>query len=246
MADKHERYVALFDALGFKEAVARNLHEAWGVLEDLRVSMEETLNLFVKLPKGKILIQNSERTAATNFSDSVIIFTKGDEIEDLQSIFISSTAFFAKALNRCVPLRGAISHGEFLFNPEKNLFCGVPLNRAWCLAESVPWSGIIIDECVAKRYSENPLMSGGKSVIVRWNVQRKAISERVQESLWVLNWPLVCKENFNQDIKLSPESYSSAFYSIFGSSYEKWAEDVRAKYDNTVEFIKQMLDSTVG
>lgn len=102
---KHNRYVAFFDILGFKEAVRNNLDEAWGALEDLRVSMKETLNLFLKTPNDIILTRNTERTAATNFSDSILIFSLEGNSNDLHSILISSTAFFAKSLERCVPLR---------------------------------------------------------------------------------------------------------------------------------------------
>ena len=69
---KQERYVAFFDILGFKEAVRNDLDEAWGALKDVRVSMEETLNLFLKTPNDIILTRNTERTAATNFSDSIL------------------------------------------------------------------------------------------------------------------------------------------------------------------------------
>ena len=39
-SNKHSRYVAHFDMLGFKNAVYRNHDEAWGALTDLRKAMD--------------------------------------------------------------------------------------------------------------------------------------------------------------------------------------------------------------
>ncbi|MGD8786577.1 MAG: hypothetical protein PVJ60_04065 [Phycisphaerales bacterium] len=238
---KNKRYVAFFDILGFKEAVQNDLDEAWGALEDVRVSMEETLNTFIKTPDEIILTRNSERTAATNFSDSILIFSLKGNSNDLHSILILSTALFAKSLNRCVPLRGGISYGNFYCNYEKNLFCGVPMIRAYELAESAQWSGIIIDDNVAKHYLKNPIKSYGKSALMRYLVPVKNKRTIRKKEPWVLNWPLVCKNNFNTNPPISAKLYSKAFESLFKSSYDKWPEDIQAKYDNTVEFINSVL-----
>lgn len=236
-----DRHVAFFDALGFREAINRNVDEAWGALEDLRVSMEETLDFFVKLPNGEILVRNRERTMAVNFSDSVILFTRGGRREDLHSILVSSAAFFAKALHRCVPLRGCISYGAFRFNFEKNLFCGSPLINAYDLAESTQWSGIAVDPRVAELYAENPLMSSGRRVLAKWSVRLKRNGRERKQNLWVLDWPTVCRENFTCNAMISAELYTKAFESLFGGAYEEWSENVRAKYDDTVTFINAML-----
>ena len=205
--------------------------------------MEETLNLFIKTPNGVILTRNKLRTCATNFSDSVLIFTSEDKTEDLHSIFISSTAFFAKSLYRCVPLRGAISYGRFYYNFEKNLFCGPSLFRAHELAESAQWSGIIIDDNVVEQSQRNPIKSGGKSAIVRWSVSVKEKIGGGEGKLWVLNWPLICRENFKVGPPISAQLYSEAFESLFKSSYKEWPKAIQVKYDNTVEFINSTLVS---
>ncbi len=238
---KEKRYVAFFDILGFKEAVRNDLDEAWGALEDVRVSMEETLNIFLKTPNDIILTRNKERTAATNFSDSIIIFSREGNTKNLHSILISSTAFFAKSLERCIPLRGGISFGKFYFNFEKNLFCGDPLIRAYEIAESAQWSGIIIDDNVAKHYLKNPITSDGKLAVIRYPVSVKEKNAIRKKDLWILNWPLVHKNNFNADPPISAEQYSKAFESLFKSPYDKWPNNIQSKYDNTVKFINSIL-----
>ena len=235
------RYVAFFDVLGFKEAVKRNLDEAWGALEDLRVSMQENLNLFVKTPNQIIITSNSDRVIATNFSDSVLIFTKGNTVQDLHLILIASAGFFAKSLHRCVPLRGGIAYGSFKFNFEKNLFCGSPLIKAYELGQCAQWSGIVVDDNVAEHYYKNPIKSFGKVVIEQKIVPVKNRHETRNEKFWVFNWVLPYKANFAVHGSISPQLYSSAFESLFKSSYKDWPEYIQAIYNNTVEFINSVM-----
>jgi hypothetical protein len=236
------RYVAFFDMLGFKEAVKRDLDEAWGALEDLRVSMEENLNMFIKTPDQIIIKNNNDRVIATNFSDSVLIFTQGNTIEDLHRILLTSAGFFARSLHRCVLLRGAISYGTFNYNFEKNLFCGLPLIKAYELGQNAQWSGIIIDDKVAEDYYRNPITSFGQKVIEQKIIPVKGKHSTTKEKLWVFNWVLPHKQNFTIDGSITPQLYSSAFESLFKSSYKDWPEYIQAIYDNTVEFINSVLE----
>jgi hypothetical protein len=237
------RYVAFFDMLGFKEAIRKDLDEAWGALEDLRVSMEGALNFYTKTNQNIIFtrIGTDDRTMAINFSDSILIFTKEDTVEDLHRILIASAGFFGKSLHRCIPLRGGISYGAFNFNFEKNLFCGPPLIRAYELGQSAQWSGIIIDDEVAEHYHKNPIKSSAKLAIEQRIVPIKDVCKTRKEKLWVFNWPLVFRENFTVMAPISPHLYSAAFESLFKSSYEDWPEYIQAIYDNTVEFINSVL-----
>lgn len=235
------RYVAFFDMLGFKEATKRDIDEAWGALKDLRVSMEDALNLFVRTPNQIIITSNKDRMIATNFSDSVLIFTQEDTVEDLHRILIAIAHFFAKSLHRCVPLRGGISYGAFKCNFEKNLFCGPPLIRAYELGQSAQWSGIIVDDEVAERYYKNPIKSSAKAVIEQRIISVKDECKTRKEKLWVFNWPLICRKSFTVKAPISSQLYSAAFESLFKSSYEDWPEYIQAIYDNTVEFINSVL-----
>jgi hypothetical protein len=154
---------------------------------------------------------------------------------------ISSTALFAKSLEHCVPLRGGISYGNFYFNSEKNLFCGVPMIRAYELAESAQWSGIIIDDNVAEHYLKNPIKTDGKLALLRYPVQVKEKRTIRKKETWILNWPLVCKNNFKAEPPISAEIFSKAFESLFKSKYDNWSDNIQAKYDNTIEFINSIL-----
>lgn len=238
MSDKNcqKRYVAFFDVLGFTQAVKNNHREAWGALVDLRVSMEDALRLFTTQTHNLLLLPNSIRTQATNFSDSVMIFSLSDDTTDLHTILIESAHLFAKALARCVPLRGGISWGDFSVNFEKNLFCGLPLIKAHEIGQKGQWSGIIVDENVAMAYQKNPLTSFDKQVIVKRNVPIKS-DVKENEEYWVLDWPCVFRKSFNCEPPISGQQYSAAFERLFGCSYQDWPADIQAKHDNTAEFI---------
>ena len=222
--------------LGFKEAVKRDINEAWGALEDMRVSMEKSLNLFIRLPGETILTNEKDGILSTNFSDSIIIFSSGDKREDLHRMLIMASQFFAYALNKCVPLRGAISFGEFYLNLEKNLFCGPPLIEAYEIGENAQWSGIVVSESFAAKYKENPLRSSDQEVVIKYPIPTKGDPQ----SGWVLNWPLVFKNNFDPKISITPENFALAFKRLFGD-YNSWSPNVKKIYENTVEFINLML-----
>jgi hypothetical protein len=238
------RFVAYFDMLGFKEAIRADLDEAWGALGDLRVSMEDALHLFSETTHSTIIIPNSVRTQATNFSDSVLIFSYGDTSQDLHTILIESAHLFAKALKRCVPLRGGISLGHFRFNFDKWLFCGPALVRAYEMGEEAVWSGIVVDDAVADKYRQDPIRSHNRSAIRRWALRvRKKNGRTATEDRWVLDWPLVYAESFTGAPPISVGDYSKPFDRLFHSSYPAWPKHIQEIYDNTVAFVNDGLST---
>ncbi len=239
METNYDRYVAHFDMLGFKSAITRNLDEAWGALSDLRLSMDKILKMCIgDLSTGQVI---ADRIKAYIFSDSVLIFTHSNQPDDLKAILILASHLFSESLASCVPLRGGISFGRFLFNPDLHLFCGTPFVRAYQLAESSQWSGIIVDKSVAKNYfnGTSKLTSNNTSVLVQWDVPVKPSG--IQRH-WVVNWPLVFKDSFNKPAPITPEDYYQAFESLFGP-YSELSDSAKAKYKNTVSFINWVLDS---
>jgi len=231
------RYVAYFDVLGFREAVTNNVNEACGVLEDIRLSLEEAL----KTPSECDPAFFKDRVDGICFSDSIILFTRSDGPADLGSILISSGHFFARALYRCVPLRGGISHGKFCVDFAKDLYCGIPLITASDSAENAQWSGIVVEGSVADRYRENHINDAERQFIVKWDVMFKDGEAQKKISCWVFDWPWVHRNNWKVDTSISAELYSKSFKRMFGGAYKDWSEYVRRKYDNTVSFVNTSL-----
>ncbi|MDP2938700.1 MAG: hypothetical protein Q8O13_01265 [Candidatus Omnitrophota bacterium] len=231
-----KRYVAHFDMLGFKNATLRNPIEAWGALSDLRASMDKMLNLHIKVLSTNEIISN--RIRAYIFSDSILIFTLSDEPQDLVSMLTLTSEFFSNALHRCIPLRGGISYGDFFFNLDLHLFCGIPFVKAHELSEIAQWNGIIVDDNVAEHYrkSINIMSYTNGPIIIQWKVPLKDNNDKL---FWVVNWPDIFRNNFKKPPISVPDYYES-FKSLFGS-YEDLTSDVKIKYVNTVNFINSSL-----
>lgn len=235
--DKDKRYVAHFDMLGFKSATLRNPVKAWGALSDLRACMDKMLNSYIQvLSPNEIIL---DRIKAFIFSDSILIFTLRNEPKDLISLLVLTSQFFADSLHVCIPLRGGISYGDFFFNLELNLFCGIPFVKAHQISEIAQWSGIIVDDSIAEYYHKElgHLTFYNKSNIIEWDVPIKPHGKKKQ---WVVNWPVVFKSNFKREPPISVQDYYEVFKSLFGP-YQDLPNEVKIKYENTVDFINSNL-----
>ena len=233
----NKRYVAHFDMLGFKTAVLRNQKEAWGALSDLQACMSKIERMgLIDLSKGETI---EDRVKCYIFSDSILMFTLGDSRADLMSILIFASQLFGDSLHACVPLRGGIAFGDFLVDLDLHLFCGVPFVRAYELGERAQWSGIVVDDNIAEHCTKHgdPTTYGGKSTLIKWDVPLK---NNNKESQWVINWPLVLKKSWKVKPPISAEEYYQAFEGLFGP-YNDLQLDVKAKYENTVDFVNYVL-----
>ncbi len=233
----NKRYVAHFDMLGFKSATLRNPTEAWGALSDLRASMDRILNMHIEELSTNEIILN--RIKAYIFSDSILIFSLSDEPQDLISMLTLTSELFSGALHRCIPLRGGIAYGDFFFNLDLYLFCGIPFVKAHGLGAIAQWSGIIVDDSVAEHYNKNinimPRTTG--PIIVQWDVPTK---DNNKKQFWVVNWPDIFRNNFNKKPPILVQDYYEGFKPLFGP-FEDLPVDVKVKYQNTVDFINSNL-----
>ena len=121
---KHSSYVAYFDMLGFKSAILHNADNACEALTSIKVALDSQSNKMLLKPekKGKIYVPRDLRKGLHPlkhvrlyiFSDSILLFTLDDSIDDLISLLILSSTLFQQLLVYKVPLRGGIALGDFL------------------------------------------------------------------------------------------------------------------------------------
>ena len=233
-----KRYVAYFDMLGFKEAVKRNQNIAWSCISEMQRSMEEILRIKIKDTSNNVIIDDKVRSFI--FSDSIVLFTLSNEYIDLMSILILSTQLFGQSLKYRIPLRGGVSYGDFYFNFDKKLFCGLPLVKAFELGECIQWSGvrldsIIVQHCeVCKKYNEEFFSS---DIQIPWKAKLK---DNTLTDIHTINWPKIFQNNWTKDPPITVEEYYEAFEEMFGK-YEHLKKDIQKKYINTVEFINHCL-----
>lgn len=235
MSVNHQRYVAHFDMLGMSRLSLENPEVAWSTICKLSRAKEESLNKAIELTSSKTIIR--DRIRSITFSDTIVIYSKSDEIEDLYSITALCTQLFGDALKYCVPLRGGIAHGIFFTNREHSLYAGPALVNAYNLGECAQWLGIVVDDVTAERCRKIPLQREGKDIFINWQLPLKCGHKSPMN---VINWPLSLREGFSASPPYSVEQFYEAFVKLFGA-YSKLGENERRKYQNTVDFINYCL-----
>ena len=229
-------FVAPVDMLGMKHAVLRDPARAWESLLKLAGITHRVLDTGLKImPTGQIVFG---RVRAILYSDTVILFTEGEDEGDLWAIVLLTSQLFADALASALPLRGGIAHGQYFLDPFRNLILGLPLVEAYQVGCEAQWLGLIIDGAVADRANELRIRAGdGGPAVVDWQVPLRD-GETIKRS--VVNWPRVFRHGFKTQPPFSAEQIYEAFTPIFGR-FEEQDPTVRAKYENTAEFVNQHL-----
>ncbi len=126
------RFVAFIDILGFKDLVMRNTHshiyELLSEISKLRNKIDNWIN------KGEDRYLNAE-LYTVSFSDSIVIFSKSDSIEDFDLFTYGVKWLFAKAIEKSIPMKGALAHGEISLNKSSQIYFGQPIIDAYLLEE---------------------------------------------------------------------------------------------------------------
>lgn len=154
------RFVAFFDILGFKEMVMRFSHnEIYSKLSEISKTkkwLEEISiahNAIEKVGNGEIY--------TVSFSDSFVIFSKNDDAENFKFFLIAIRWFFAKSIEKNIPLKGGIAHGEISLNKSEQIYFGQPIIDAYLIEEDVNYLGIAchytIDKYIFENYASLPV-----------------------------------------------------------------------------------------
>ena len=85
------------------------------------------------------------------FSDTFIIFSRGDSLEEFALLEQAGRLFFQRLVLAHIPARGAISHGKLYSNLEKNIFVGEALIEAYEYGEQQNWLGLLLTPSVFRR-----------------------------------------------------------------------------------------------
>lgn len=236
MGNHNLRFVAYIDVLGMSAIVEKDADEAWGMLSDLVAVRDQVGNYELEFPDSKERAILSEVTYAVTFSDTIVLFTKGDSDTELRCMIIRVAEILHKAMCRCVPVRAGLSFGRFFFNIDKSMYAGPALIEAYRVGESAQWLGIALADSVQERAMGLGMMSGSSKIIVPWKVPLKGGTEL----RFVVNWPAVVAHT----LTVRPPVPVAQFYQGFERTFGPFAQlpsEVRAKYENTVEFMNQHL-----
>lgn len=131
------KYIAFIDSLGFKQRITKISHDE--AIEAIKLFNHTVFNLWMKFNLHK---DNSIR--GRTFSDSIIIHSNGESIEELRKILFFLVELYRASIIVCdLPLRGGIAFGEFddlqaveFNNLQKGLVVGTAFIDAYLMESS--------------------------------------------------------------------------------------------------------------
>lgn len=131
------KYVAFIDSLGFKQQITSVSREQ--AVEVIKSFNQSVFNIWRELG-----LNHDNSVKGRTFSDSVIVHTSGDSIEELNKILNFLTRLYKESMTKCdLPLRGGLSIGQFddiqaveFDNLQKGLIVGTAFIDAYLLESS--------------------------------------------------------------------------------------------------------------
>jgi hypothetical protein len=133
-----KRFVSYIDIMGFKDRVSRSTHD-------------QIYSMMQKIVKGKTMYENiiwgNESTKlikSTNYSDSIMLYSKDSEYNSLRSIICTISALSNYLLSEGIPFKGAVAYGTMTLDYNNSIFFGQPLIDAYLLQEELYFYGIVI------------------------------------------------------------------------------------------------------
>lgn len=129
------RWFAYLDLLGFTRHVQNSS------IEDVLLMYSEALERMKTActpGKKQVGIINSW------FSDTFIIYTRTDSLEDFMHLESASRIFFELLILKNIPVRGCISYGKLYSQSKQNIFIGPALIEAHKYGEALDWIGFCL------------------------------------------------------------------------------------------------------
>lgn len=175
------------------------------------------------------------------FSDTFILYSREFQFDScehdicpealsdmLRDFFISIKSLFLRFLYHGFPLRGGIDYGEYIADPEQNIFLGEAGIRAYKTSEKHAWAGISVLPNLSDRISRESKVN---ELLVAYQIPLK---DKASQELKVLDWPsdntIKTKEN--------PEGYIRAQFMKHCITLDNNAE---VYCSNTISFLKDRL-----
>ncbi len=97
------RYVAHVDMLGMSRLTVRDPKLAWSVVSEMVIARKRRVESVSYTVNGRE-IKIADHVAAFTFSDTILLFAKRDDAEDLRAILFACLELFALLLSRSIPL----------------------------------------------------------------------------------------------------------------------------------------------
>jgi hypothetical protein len=217
--NKALRWIAYIDLLGTKKLIYGN--KAKDIFIVYRKAIEEFKN-----QSG-----NMEDINSIWFSDTFILYSDDNSINGYAEVEHLARWFHYHLIKEGIPVRGAISYGDFYCDKENNLFFGKPLVEAYEYSEIQNWLGLIICPSAERKLKPLNIISGPNSAYVYTRIPtKKDLTDIGNESIILPACILSCwlpsdfQERFSHKLKIMMETQDGV---------------QRIKYKNTIDFIEK-------
>jgi hypothetical protein len=217
-------WVAYLDILGFKNLM----------FESEQQLGKGNIDIFVKIEYFDILniLKRKEQYWPDKvfthwFSDSFLFYTSGCSKESYICIEQEARHFFIEAIWKRLPLRGALTVGEFYVDKDNNIFVGPALIDAYEYAEKQDWLGFLLTPNARDKLKELiPSLAESCIGYADFDVPVKPIKDCTEKLL-------ACRLGNFPNTK-------ECIAQILEEVKNKWPDDhleIKAKYKRTLEFM---------
>jgi hypothetical protein len=231
MSHRDTRYVVHIDILGMSALVEKDPELAWQALSALVHARDHVGAYEVSFLDTAERTKVGERVHCVTFSDTIVLFTKSDELIDLRTVIVVASEIFNKALSTCIPVRVGIAHGTFFFNLADSMYAGPALIEAYRIGEEAQWLGLTVSETVYLRATQAQMHSGNHPVVIATAVP----TDSGLKDGFAVNWPVIVPRHDGVSPPFTVQQFYSAFEAYFGP-FSSLPPRVRTKYENTVSF----------
>ena len=220
-----ERFVAFFDIMGFKEIVERNTHLA--VVKQLD-TLKATLGALESINTNDKFFDtfkiSKAETKSITFSDSIVIFSKGDSIEDACKILVDTSSLILQSLENSIAIKGAISYGKITVDLDRSLFFGRPIIDAYLLHDQLHLYSVVLDHYSESKLADLELPTSFRLLIHDYKTHMK--SGKINHKL--------INAHSKELLKAQIEHTKNMYKTVSGSP--------RIYVDNTIEFLNSLVE----
>lgn len=133
-----KRYVVVIDIMGFKDFVLRNTHDhVYNMMKNLNAKKKASENI-------KWHEIDSKLVKTTNYSDSIMIYSKDGSLDSLTALVNTTASFTYGLFLEGIPHKGALAYGTMTLDISNSIYFGQPLIDAFLLQEELIFYGIVI------------------------------------------------------------------------------------------------------
>lgn len=148
------RFVAFLDILGFKDLVMRSSHDDIYKLLNNISNIRNTIEKVNDIGDKPSILEDAE-VYTVSFSDSIVLFSKNDSEENFNMFIHSVNWLFSKSIEKSIPLKGGIAHGEISINKSSQVYFGQPIIDAYLLEEEVNYFGVVAHNSIDSYIHKN-------------------------------------------------------------------------------------------